>query len=32
MDLSQAVGLEAHASQDVAAASLEVIGANAETI
>jgi len=31
-DLGQAVGLEAHASQDVAAVSLEVIGANAETL
>ncbi|MDH3684251.1 MAG: TIGR03086 family protein, partial [Acidimicrobiia bacterium] len=31
-DLGQAAGLEAHASEDVAAVSLEVIGANADTL
>jgi uncharacterized protein (TIGR03086 family) len=31
-DLAQAAGLEPHASQEVASASLEVIGANADTL
>ncbi|MDH3302910.1 MAG: maleylpyruvate isomerase family mycothiol-dependent enzyme [Acidimicrobiia bacterium] len=31
-DLGQAVGLEAHTNQDLAESSLEIIGANAETL